>query len=43
MDAEFTKKFVSDAWDSSIIPTLSEYIRIPNSSPSIYIYILHFI
>jgi acetylornithine deacetylase/succinyl-diaminopimelate desuccinylase-like protein len=33
MDAAKTKAFVDHAWDSSIIPALCEYIRIPNQSP----------
>jgi len=33
INVEYTKKFVGDAWDSTIVPTLSEYIRIPNVSP----------
>lgn len=32
-DKEYTKKFVSDAWDSTIVPNLCEYIKIPNVSP----------
>ncbi|HNP35469.1 MAG TPA: M20 family metallopeptidase [Woeseiaceae bacterium] len=33
MDNEKTAKFVNDVWDSSIIPKLCDYIRIPNKSP----------
>jgi acetylornithine deacetylase/succinyl-diaminopimelate desuccinylase-like protein len=33
MDRETTAAFVNHAWDSSIIPELSDYIRIPNKSP----------
>jgi acetylornithine deacetylase/succinyl-diaminopimelate desuccinylase-like protein len=33
MDASRTKSFVSELWDSSIVPTLHDYIRIPNQSP----------
>jgi len=33
MDTSKTADFVNDAWDKSIIPELSEYIRIPNKSP----------
>ena len=28
------KRFVAETWDASIVPTLSEYIRIPNKSPA---------
>ena len=34
MDNKKTADFVSDLWNSSIIPELCEYIRIPNKSPS---------
>lgn len=27
------RQFVSQRWDESIVPTLQEYIRIPNQSP----------
>ena len=33
MDNKKTAQFVNEMWDSSIIPELSEYIRIPNKSP----------
>lgn len=33
MNPESTRQFVNDVWDKSIIPTLTEYIRIPNKSP----------
>ncbi|MGB5410245.1 MAG: M20 family metallopeptidase [Woeseiaceae bacterium] len=33
MDNAKTAAFVNDMWDSSIIPEISEYIRIPNKSP----------
>jgi acetylornithine deacetylase/succinyl-diaminopimelate desuccinylase-like protein len=33
MDAAKTKAFVDHAWDSSVVPALCEYIRIPNQSP----------
>eukprot|EP01102_Stenamoeba_stenopodia_P004123 TRINITY_DN1430_c0_g1_i1.p1 TRINITY_DN1430_c0_g1~~TRINITY_DN1430_c0_g1_i1.p1 ORF type:complete len:479 (-),score=129.05 TRINITY_DN1430_c0_g1_i1:74-1510(-) len=33
LDVEKTKQFVGAAWDDSIIPTLCEYIKIPNMSP----------
>ena len=34
MDNKKTEDFVNDMWDSSIIPEISEYIKIPNKSPS---------
>jgi acetylornithine deacetylase/succinyl-diaminopimelate desuccinylase-like protein len=33
MDNNKTANFVNHAWDDSIIPEISEYIRIPNKSP----------
>lgn len=33
MDSQKTAAFVSGIWDDSIIPELSEYIKIPNKSP----------
>ena len=33
MDQTQTSQFVNQAWDHSIIPEISEYIRIPNKSP----------
>jgi acetylornithine deacetylase/succinyl-diaminopimelate desuccinylase-like protein len=33
MDTAKTDRFVSDAWESDIVPQLVEYIRIPNKSP----------
>jgi acetylornithine deacetylase/succinyl-diaminopimelate desuccinylase-like protein len=33
MNIEQNRHFVNDIWDKSIIPTLMEYIRIPNKSP----------
>ena len=33
MDAKKTADFVNEMWDTSIIPEISEYIRIPNKSP----------
>ena len=33
MDVEKNKKFTNDLWDKSIVPTLMEYIKIPNKSP----------
>jgi acetylornithine deacetylase/succinyl-diaminopimelate desuccinylase-like protein len=34
MDNARTQQLVEDAWDGSILPTLSEYITIPNKSPA---------
>ena len=34
MDSERLKRFVDDEWDRSIVPALSDYIRIPNKSPA---------
>jgi acetylornithine deacetylase/succinyl-diaminopimelate desuccinylase-like protein len=34
MDAAATWKYISEKWDSSITPTLTEFIKIPNQSPS---------
>jgi acetylornithine deacetylase/succinyl-diaminopimelate desuccinylase-like protein len=33
MDTAKTDRFVSEAWESDIVPQLVEYIRIPNKSP----------
>ena len=33
MDNRKTAEFVSEVWDSSIIPELCDYIKIPNKSP----------
>ena len=33
MDNKKTATFVNEIWDSSIIPEISDYIRIPNKSP----------
>ena len=33
MDNKKTAEFVNDLWDSSIIPEISEYIKVPNKSP----------
>ena len=33
MDTRKTEDFVNDMWDSSIIPELCEYIKLPNKSP----------
>jgi acetylornithine deacetylase/succinyl-diaminopimelate desuccinylase-like protein len=32
LDVERTRSYVADAWDTSIVPALTEYIRIPNKS-----------
>ena len=34
MDNKKAADFVNDIWDTSIIPEISEYIKIPNKSPS---------
>ncbi len=34
MDNQKTASFVNEMWDTSIIPEISEYIRIPNKSPA---------
>lgn len=34
MDPTATKNFVGQTWQSSILPALQEYIRIPNQSPA---------
>ena len=34
MDNNKTASFVNDMWDASIIPEISEYIKVPNKSPS---------
>ena len=33
LDQNKTLEFVNEQWDSSIIPEISEYIKIPNKSP----------
>ncbi len=33
MNIETSRAFLSSLWDTSIVPTLQEYIRIPNQSP----------
>lgn len=33
MNIQQNKTFVADLWDKSIVPTLTDYIRIPNKSP----------
>ena len=34
MNSENLKKHIYDFWDSEIVPTLVDYIKIPNKSPS---------
>ena len=34
MDTTKLKAFVDDIWDASVVPSLTEYIRIPNKSPA---------
>jgi len=34
LDARKTKAFVDALWDGEIVPTLTDYIRIPNKSPA---------
>jgi len=34
MDTSRARKLIEDVWESSIIPTLVEYVRIPNKSPA---------
>ncbi len=34
MDAAKLKKFVNGMWDDSVVPSLTDYIRIPNKSPA---------
>ena len=33
MNKDSLEKFVNDRWDNSIVPQLTEYIKIPNKSP----------
>ncbi|MDE0037698.1 MAG: M20/M25/M40 family metallo-hydrolase [Gammaproteobacteria bacterium] len=33
MDRERLGRYVDEVWDDSVVPTLAEYIRIPNKSP----------
>jgi acetylornithine deacetylase/succinyl-diaminopimelate desuccinylase-like protein len=33
MKADQARKFIDGLWDSSIVPTIEQYIRIPNQSP----------
>src|SRR5262249_26471324 len=34
MDSEKIRDFVGEVWDDAVVPSLTEYIRIPNKSPS---------
>ena len=34
MDTARLKQFVDTFWEDSILPSITEYIRIPNNSPS---------
>jgi len=34
MDSSATQKFVDATWDETIVPTLVDYVRIPNKSPN---------
>jgi hypothetical protein len=34
MDSTRLKKFVDGIWDDAVVPSLTEYIRIPNKSPA---------
>ena len=34
MNTEALKSFVGTFWDDAILPSITEYIRIPNKSPS---------
>ena len=34
MNTAETRRFVDETWDRSIVPTLVEYVKIPNKSPS---------
>ena len=34
MDASKLKSFVGTLWDDAVVPSLTEYIRIPNKSPT---------
>jgi acetylornithine deacetylase/succinyl-diaminopimelate desuccinylase-like protein len=34
MNMDQTRRFVDETWDRSIVPTLVEYVKIPNKSPS---------
>src|SRR5258707_6502129 len=34
MDAQKLKNFVNTLWDDSVVPSVTDYIRIPNKSPA---------
>src|SRR3979411_3076691 len=34
VDAQKLKNFVNTLWDDSVVPSLTDYIRIPNKSPA---------
>jgi acetylornithine deacetylase/succinyl-diaminopimelate desuccinylase-like protein len=34
MNKDQTRRFIDELWDNSIVPTLCEYVRIPNKSPA---------
>lgn len=34
MDSKDTQRFIADLWDTSIVPELVEFIKIPNKSPA---------
>jgi len=34
MDSQRLKKFVDGIWDDSVVPSITEYIKIPNKSPA---------
>ncbi|HMF29599.1 MAG TPA: hypothetical protein VKE42_12545, partial [Candidatus Cybelea sp.] len=34
MDAAKLKPFVDSLWEDAVVPSLTEYIRIPNKSPA---------
>ena len=34
MKSDILNKSITDFWDNKIVPTLVEYIKIPNKSPS---------
>ena len=34
MDIARLKSFVGSMWDDSVVPTITDYIRVPNKSPA---------
>ena len=34
LNADQAKRHIAEVWDGSIVPTLSQYIQIPNKSPA---------